>query len=51
MADLSRLIDPRAVEYFEGFMNRQADAAMAVTGAPAPRGRSSRRSAATSRCR
>ncbi|TDW22399.1 hypothetical protein [Kribbella kalugense] len=35
MVDLSGLIDPRAVEYFEGFMNRQAEAAMAVTGAPA----------------
>jgi hypothetical protein len=35
MVDLSRLIHPQAVEFFQDLMNRQAEAAIAVTGAPA----------------
>ena len=35
MADLSRFVHPRAVEFFERFMGRQAEAAIAVIGAPA----------------
>jgi hypothetical protein len=35
MVDLSSLVHPRAVEFFQRFMDRQAEAAMAVTGAPA----------------
>jgi hypothetical protein len=35
MVDLSGLVHPRAAEFFQDLMNRQAEAAMAVTGAPA----------------